>query len=87
MTIDLKHILKLDVPLTVLLAEKTMSVEDIIGLAPGAVITFEKQYEESLSLLANGKHIGEGVAVKVNENFGLQIKEMGSAEDTIKALA
>ena len=83
---DVKQVLKLDVPLSVLLAEKTMSVDEIVSLAPGAVINFDKQYEEALGLLANGKTIGSGVAVKVNENFGIQIKEMGSREETIKAL-
>ncbi|NUQ33716.1 MAG: FliM/FliN family flagellar motor switch protein [Planctomycetaceae bacterium] len=84
--VDVKHVLKLDVPIAVLLAEKTMNVEDIVDLAPGTVITFDKQYEEPLDLLANGRKIGSGVAVKVNENFGIQIKEMKPREDTIRAL-
>lgn len=84
--VDVQHVLKLEVPIAVLLAEKTMNVEDIVELAPGTVITFDKQYEQSLDLLANGRKIGTGVAVKVNENFGIQIKEMKPREDTIRAL-
>lgn len=86
MTIELKQILKIEVPLSVLLAEKKMSVDEIVDLAPGTVITFDKQYEAPLDLMANGRKIGTGVAVKVNENFGIQIKEMKPREDTIRAL-
>ena len=86
MSVDVKNILKIQVPLSVLLAEKTLPVREILELAPGTVIQFEKNYESPLHLLANGKVVGSGVAVKVNEKFGLQVKEMGSAEATISAL-
>lgn len=85
-SIAIENILKIEVPLSVLLAEKYMSVHEILELAPGSVITFDKNYEGSLFLLANGKKISSGVAVKVNEKFGLQVKEIGSQENTISAL-
>lgn len=86
MGIELNHIFRLDVPVSVLLAEKKMPVDEILSMSPGTVITFDKNYEAPLDLLANGKRIGAGVAVKVNENFGLQVKEMGRKEDTIRSL-
>ena len=86
MAITLASVLKIEVPLSVMLASKAISVEDILELAPGSVIQFEKNYEAPLHLLANGKVIGEGVAVKVNEKFGMQIKQMGTSADTLNAL-
>ena len=86
MSVDVKNVVKLKVPLSVLLAEKPMNVQDILNLAPGSVIQFTKHYEGPLQLLANGQIIGSGVAVKVNEKFGLQVKDMGRPEETIKSL-
>ncbi|MCA8939092.1 MAG: FliM/FliN family flagellar motor switch protein [Planctomycetes bacterium] len=85
-TVDINNILSIQMPLSVLLAEKKMSVQEILELAPGSVIQFAKNHEAPLHLMANRKIIGSGVAVKVNENFGLQIKDMGRHEDTINAL-
>lgn len=85
-SIDVRNILKIEVPLAVLLAQKSMSLDDIIALAPGSVITFNKNHEAQLHLLANGKPIGAGVAVKVGENFGLQVREVGRMNETILAL-
>lgn len=86
MPVDLKNILQIEIPLQVLLAQKNMSVDEILDLAPGSVIQFNKNYESPLHLLANGRYIGLGEAVKVNEKFGLQVKEMSSREDQINAM-
>jgi flagellar motor switch protein FliN/FliY len=68
----------LEVPVIVLLAEKTMTVSQVMRLAPGTIIELPKSAEERLDLLVNNKVIGRGDAVKVGENFGLEITEMGA---------
>jgi len=85
-SINIQNILRIEVPLQVLLAQKNMNVDEILSLAPGSVITFTKNYEAPLHLLANGKPIGSGVAVKVGEKFGMQVREMGRMSETILAL-
>lgn len=85
-SINVGSILGIDVPLAVLLAQKYMNVEEILALAPGSVIQFHKHHEAPLHLLANGRPIGAGVAVKAGEKFALQVKEMGAIPDTIAAL-
>ena len=72
---------RLEVPIIVLLAEKTMTVQQVMRLSPGTIIELPKSAEERLDLLANNKVIGKGNAVKVGENFGLEITEIG-VEDT-----
>jgi len=86
MAVDLRNILKIEVPLGVLLAQKFMSVDDILDLSPGSIIQFNKHYEGPLHLLANGRFVGKGEAVKVNEKFGLQVKEMSSREEQLNAM-
>ena len=54
--------LGLEVPIIVLLAEKTMSVQQVMRLSPGSIIELPKPAEEKLELLVNNKVIGRGDA-------------------------
>lgn len=83
---DVTAILRLEVPIIVRLAERTMKVSDILGLVPGAIIELTKSAEEELDVLVNNKCIGRGEAVKVGENFGVRISTIGDARDRIAAL-
>ena len=82
----LSRILKLEVPVIVQLAENNMPLSEIMNLSTGAIIEFEKSSDSDLDLMINNKCIGQGAAVKVGENFGLRISNIGSLRDRIQAL-
>jgi flagellar motor switch protein FliN/FliY len=69
--------LKLEVPIIVRLAERTMRVSEVLDLAPGSIIELPKSAESELDLLVNNRPVGVGVAVKVGENFGLRVTHVG----------
>lgn len=83
---DPSRILRLEVPVIVRLAERTMPLSEILGLSTGAIIEFDKPSDSQLDLMINNKCIGLGSAVKVGENFGLRVTEVGSVVDRIHAL-
>ncbi len=83
---DVKTILSLEVPVVVVLAERTMTVGDVLGLRPGTILEVDKTAEEDLSLRVNNRDVGSGTAVKVGENFGLRIESIGSQESRVEAL-
>ncbi|GMV97236.1 MAG: hypothetical protein AMXMBFR83_15940 [Phycisphaerae bacterium] len=83
---DPRRILRLEVPVIVRLAERTMPLGNILGLTTGAIIEFEKPADSQLDLMINNKCIGTGSAVKVGENFGLRVTRIGSVADRIRAL-
>jgi flagellar motor switch/type III secretory pathway protein FliN len=83
---NVQRILKLKVPVRVLLAQRYMSVGDILKMAPGSIVEFVQDVEDELSLLANNQKIGAGVAVKVNEHFGLRITTIGDVQSRIQSL-
>jgi flagellar motor switch protein FliN/FliY len=83
---DISRILKLQVPVIVQLAGNTMPLSGIMGLTTGAIIEFDKPVDSDLDLLINNKCIGQGQAVKVGENFGLRITQVGSLRDRIQAM-
>ncbi len=83
---DLDRILRLQVPVIVQLACRTMPLSEIITLSTGAIIEFEKLADSDLDLVINNKCIGQGQAVKVSENFGLRVTHIGSLRARIRAL-
>jgi flagellar motor switch protein FliN/FliY len=82
----LERLLDVEIPLVVLLGEKKMLLKDVLALTPGSIIDFEKSVNEPLSLLANNRLIARGETVKLAERFGLQITEIGTPAERVKAL-
>lgn len=83
---ELKRILGLSVPVIVKLAERRMSLAEVMRLGVGAIIEFSKRNEEPLQLLINNKPIAMGETVKVGENFGLRITQVGDIRQIIQTL-
>jgi flagellar motor switch protein FliN/FliY len=86
-TDKVKRILKLRVPVVVRLAERPMPLKEIIKIAPGTILEFDRTVDAELDLLANNQPIGSGVAVKVNEHFGLRVSHVGNLRHRIRSLA
>ena len=86
MATNIDSILRLEVPVIVQIAERTMSVEEVIAIAPGAIIELPKLADDELEILVNNKIIGTGKAVKVGENYGIRISFIGDLGDRINAI-
>ena len=84
---ELERILRLQVPVIVKLAERKLQLSEVMRLGVGAIIEFIKSSEEPLELLINNKVIGVGEAVKVGENFGIRLKQIGDVKQIIASLA
>lgn len=84
---ELKRILQLEVPVIVKLAERKLALSEVMRLGAGAIIEFFKSSEEPLELLINNTPIAVGEAVKVGENFGLKITQIGDVQELIASLA
>jgi flagellar motor switch protein FliN/FliY len=83
---DLSRILRLEVPVIVRLAERRLLLSEVMRLGTGAIVEFFKRSDEPLELLINNKPIGVGETVKVGENFGLRITQIGNVKQIIAAL-
>ena len=84
---DPKRILRLEVPVIVTLAERTMALSEILSLSPGSIVEFDKPSDEMLDLMINNRCVGRGQAVKVGENFGLRVTVVGTVKNRIEALS
>jgi flagellar motor switch protein FliN/FliY len=83
---ELDRILRLQVPVIVRLAERKLTLQEVMRLGPGAIIEFSKSSDEPLELMVNNKVIAIGETVKVGENFGLKISQVGDLKQVIESM-
>lgn len=84
---ELARILRLQVPVIVKLADRKLALSEVMRLGAGAIIEFSKASNEPLELMINNKSIGLGETVKIGENFGLRITQIGDVKQLIAALS
>ena len=83
---ELQRILHMEVPVIVKLGERKLMLSEVMRLGVGAIIEFSKRSDEPLELLINNKTIAVGETVKVGENFGLKISQIGDVKQVIRSL-
>ena len=69
-------VLSIKTPVSVTLARKRVSLDRIVNLVPGAMLSFEAHCDEPLTLEAGGKPIATGETVKIGDKFGLRVREI-----------
>lgn len=84
-TSNTEQVLRLEVPLVVVLGERRMAVSEVLALAPGAIIELPKSADDELDLVIAEKPVGCGHAVKVGENFGIQLSFVGDPRTRLVA--
>jgi len=73
-----KSLLRVDVCVTVTLAEKRLPVEQVLKLVPGVMIQFEKPCESPMTIEVGNQAIAYGDVVKIGDKFGVRITEIKS---------
>jgi flagellar motor switch protein FliN/FliY len=80
-----QNLLHVRVPVSVTLATKKQPIDQIVELAPGSLIQFEKSCEEMLELCVGEHRIARGLAVKVGEKFGLRINHLTGPKERFQS--
>jgi flagellar motor switch protein FliN/FliY len=71
-----KNLMRIEVPVTVMLAQKQMPLERITSLVPGMMIQFDLNCDSPLKVEVDEQPIAEGEIVKVGDKFGIRISEI-----------
>lgn len=69
-------ILGIKTSVSVILAQKSVPIGQIIDLVPGSMLNFETHCDAPLVLEAGGTPIATGETVKIGDKFGLRIREL-----------
>jgi flagellar motor switch protein FliN/FliY len=83
---EIRRILDLSVPVSVVLAERDMTVKSVLAITVGTIIEFDVPFDADLTLQVGNHSIGSGQAVKAGENFGLRIIGIQDVHERIEAL-
>ena len=83
----LERLLRLQVPVIVKLADRRLSLQEVMRFGPGAIIEFFKPSDQPLELLVNNKTIAIGETVKVGENFGIRITQIGDVKQILEMMS
>ena len=83
---DPKRLLQIQLPVIAVLAQKQMKMAELLDLSVGSIIQLDKPSEDLLDLMVNDQRVGRGETVRIGENFGLQLVEIGNVKETIRKL-
>ena len=59
----------------------TMLVKDVLALGAGSVVELDKHAGEPVEVVVNNKVVARGEVVVIDENFGVRITEIVSADE------
>jgi flagellar motor switch protein FliN/FliY len=77
---DLGLVLDVPVELAVEIGRTTMTIRETLAIGPGSIVSLNKMAGEPVDLLVNGRRVARGEVVAIDEEFGLRVTEVVSAE-------
>src|SRR4051812_15946715 len=77
---DLGLVLDVPVELAVEIGRTTMTIRETLAIGPGTIVSLNKMAGEPVDLLVNGRRVARGEVVAIDEEFGLRVTEVVSAE-------
>ena len=83
---NIEMLLDVELDIYIELGRTNLSIKRILELAPGSIVELDRMAGEPVDLLVNDKVIAKGEVVVLDENFGVRIVSLVSAEDRIKSL-
>ena len=80
--------LLMDVELAVMLrfGSRQATLREVLDLASGAVLELDREIQEPVDLVLNGRVIARGEVVVVDGNYGLRVIEVASPQQRVNSL-
>ena len=75
-TLDL--LMDVQLAMTLRFGAKTLLLREVLDLSPGAVVELDRQIQEPVELLLDGRLIARGEVVVIEGNYGLRVKEVSA---------
>jgi flagellar motor switch protein FliN/FliY len=73
---NLDLVLDVELEVTLRFGQRLMSLREVLELTGGAVVELDRQVEEPVELLLDGKVIAYGEAVVIDGNYGLRVTDI-----------
>jgi flagellar motor switch protein FliN/FliY len=73
---NLQLVLDVELNVTLRFGQRQLTLREVLELTSGSVIELDRQVEEPVELLLEGKVIARGEAVVIDGNYGLRVTEV-----------
>ena len=84
--LNMDSLLDISVEISVEIGRTKMPIGQLLSLSKGSIIELNKIAGESVDILVNGKLLGKGEIVVVNERLGVRIVEIVTPKERVKEL-
>ena len=84
---NLDLLLDVTIPVSVEVGRTQMSLDDILDLVPGSIVTLDKKAEEPVDMRVNGTLVARGEVVLIDDVYGIRITQIVDASGRIESLA
>ena len=81
--VNLGMLLDIPVDIHVEIGRTRASIRDILQLGPGAIVELDRLAGQPADIMVNGKLIGQGDIVVINDTFGIRITKLVGVEERL----
>ncbi len=83
---NLDLLLDVPIPVTVEVGRAQMTLDQILDLGRGSIVSLDKKAEEPVDLRVNGKLVARGEVVMVDDCYGLRVTQIIDQSGRIESL-
>lgn len=87
MSENFNRVLDIELEVTTVLGRTKMTLKDIFDLTKGSLIELDTFEDQEVEIFVNGRKIGYGEVVIVDQKFGVRITNILGEDDLVKTLA
>ncbi len=83
---NLDLLMDVELPVMLRFGTRQATLREVLDLATGAVLELDREVQEPVDLVLNGKLIARGEVVVVDGNYGLRVTEVASPQQRVNSL-
>ena len=84
---NLARVLDIELNVSVILGRTMMALKDIFELGKGSLIELDTFENQEVEIYVNGRKIGYGQIVVIDQNFGVRITNILGEDELVKTLS
>jgi flagellar motor switch protein FliN len=85
--LNLDSLLDVPIDISVEIGRTKMTIGDLLSLSKGSIVELKKTAGEAVDIYVNGKLLGKGEVVVVNERLGVRVAKIVAPIERVQKLA
>lgn len=77
--VQLDLLMDVELAVTLRFGSRRLLLREVLDLSPGAVVNLDRQVQEPVDVLLDGRLVARGEVVVIDGNYGLRVTEIGPA--------